>query len=209
VRLTSGRLFVAVLAALAVAGGAAGCAGRTTGHPGASPDPTGPVRTAGCATHTSPPAMSIDGTPQPANQEALGEMADRITPRAEERYADVYAGLEMVQELDRLRVYRKPSKDFDAWILQDFRADCVELIDAPHSAVELKALQDRIGSDMDYWAQQGVHISTIGSRVDGSAVEVGTVDVDRAKVELPKRYGTAIPIVVIEQGPVQPGVGHP
>jgi hypothetical protein len=186
--------------------GAAGCATHTTGHPGAAPG-TGPVRTAGCATHTSPPAMSVDGTPQPANQDALSRIADRITVHAEERFADVYAGLELVPEQDRVRAFRKLSNDFDTWILRDFRADCVELVDAPHTAVELKALQDRIGDEIDYWDQHGIHILTIGARQDGTAVEVGTGDVDRARMELPRRYGTAIPIVVNREGPIQPGTG--
>jgi hypothetical protein len=95
-------------------------------------------------------AMSIGGTPQPANQDALGQIADRIVVPAEERYADVYAGLELAPEQDRVRVFRKPSSNFDAWILRDFRADCVELVDAPHTAVELKALQDPAGCGYRY-----------------------------------------------------------
>lgn len=193
---------LAAVTAVAVAG----CGGRAPNPAGGSPD-RAPVRTAGCARHTGPPRTSIDGTPQPANQAVLDEIADRITSIAEQRYGEVYAGLELVQEQDRLRVYRKPSKGFDAWILRDFRTDCVEVIDAAHSAVELQALADRIAGDIDYWDQHGVRVNTISARFDGSGVEVGTVDVAKAREEMPKRYGPAIPILVEQQEPIQPAIG--
>ena len=66
----------------------AGCAGQGQGRAGAGGAPAlapggGDLpHTAGCATHTSPPAMSIEGTPQPANQNALDAVADRIEPYA-------------------------------------------------------------------------------------------------------------------------------
>jgi hypothetical protein len=207
---------VGLLVALAVLA-AAGCGGRTPAHPsGTGPGtgtPSGPgrptVRTAGCATHTGPPSyISLPGASEPANEQRLGDLADRIVGLAQERYPDAYAGVQMLAEQDRLRVYRRPSKDLDAWILRDFRAECVELVDAAHSAAELQALVDRITNDLDYWEQNGIRVNEVSARFDGSAVEVGTVDVDKARAELPKRYGTAIAIVVINQerpSPAGPG----
>src|SRR5262249_35456761 len=98
----------------------------------------------------------------------------------------------------------KPLKDLDNWVLRDFRAECVELVDAAHSAAELQALVDRITNDIDSWEQTGIRISEVSPRFDGSAVEVGTVDVDKARVELPRRSGTPIAIVVIDQARPQP-----
>jgi hypothetical protein len=134
-----------VLAALALGG----CA-RAGGH---GVTPGGPVedavvRTAGCATATSPPVMTIDGTPQPANQEELDALAGLVQPYAEAHFADVYTGLEIRSEVDRIRVYRMPSADFDAWITRAFARDCVEVVGAAHSAKELNALADRIAADI-------------------------------------------------------------
>jgi hypothetical protein len=44
----------------------------------------------------------------------------------------------------------------------------------------------------------------IGARHDGSGVEVGTQDPDRARLELPARYGSRAPFVIVDQGPVRP-----
>lgn len=157
----------------------------------------GPVATAGCATATSPPAMSIDGTPQPANQEALDNLAGRVQSVAQTRFADVYTGLELRSEQNRVRVYRVPSADFDSWLVKAFAAECVEVVDADHSAKELNALVDRITGDQAYWQSQHIPISTISPRVDGSGVDVTTTEVARASAALIQRYGTAVPIAVV------------
>jgi hypothetical protein len=184
----------------------AGCAGvrRDAAAPGAPVDPSGDgvVRTRGCATATSPPAMSIDGTPQPANQNALSAIAGQIQPRAEKDFADVYAGVRLVQERDRIQVFRKPSADFDRWIVRDFAADCVEVLDARYSARELRAMQDRIEADMDHWRQRGIRVNTIGADFVRGVIVVGTQDEDRARQELPARYGSGIPIDVEHQEPL-------
>ena len=169
----------------------AGCA-----RPTSSPAGEGPVVTAGCATATSPPAMSIDGTPQPANQEALDALAGRVESVAKTRFAAVYTGLELRSEQDRLRVYRVPSNEFDSWLTGTFKDDCIEVVDAAHSAPELDALVDRITGDIAYWQSQHIPIGTISPRVDGSGVDVTTTEVARASAALAQRYGTAVPINV-------------
>jgi hypothetical protein len=169
----------------------AGCA-----RPSTSPAGEGPVQTAGCATATSPPAMTIDGTPQPANQEALDALAGRIEQVAKTRFAAVYTGLELRSEQNRLRVYRVPSGDFDRWLTGTFADDCVEVVDAAHSAQELNALADRITGDDAYWTSQHIPIGTVSPRVDGSGVDVTTTEVARASSALVQRYGTTVPIKV-------------
>src|SRR5262249_24949960 len=157
----------------------AGCAGThvDAGTPGAPAGPSGDgvVRTRGCATANSPPAMSIDGTPQPANQNALDEVAGRVQPRGEKDFAEGDAGVRVVQERDRIQVFRKPSAAFDRWILHDFAADCVEVLDAAYSAVELQAMQDKVTADMDYWRQRGIRINTVGSDFARGVIVVGTL----------------------------------
>jgi hypothetical protein len=185
-------------------------------RPGASPSPgdspspgaSSVLVTDGCATATSPPAMTIDGTPQPANQEALDALAQRIQPYAETHFADVYTGLELRSEQNRLRVYRVPSSTFDSWLLGTFAADCVEVVDAAHSAREVNALATKITDDHAYWQSQHISINTVSPRVDGSAVDVTTTDVDKASAALLARYGTAIPIAVTKGDPpvLDPGV---
>ncbi|OLB80218.1 MAG: hypothetical protein AUI14_07505 [Actinobacteria bacterium 13_2_20CM_2_71_6] len=194
---------VPLLALALVAFTVSGCAQGTTNAPLAVPPPDGMLRTDGCATHTSPPAMTIDGTPQPANQNDLAALAGRVQPYADAHFADVYTGLELRSETDRIRVYRKPSAAFDAWIVKEFARDCVEVVDTAHNQRELQALADRISADMAYWQAQRLPINSVGASIDGT-VNVGTTEVDRARRELPQRYGTDIAIVVVFQGPIMP-----
>src|SRR5690606_4594628 len=114
----------------------------------------------------------------------------------------VYAGVMMVQERDRIQVFRKPSSEFDQWILRDFAADCVEILDARYSAVELAAVQERITNDLAYWRRNGLQINSVGVDFVRGVVTVGTLDVDRARRELPARYGPQVPIEVERMGPL-------
>jgi hypothetical protein len=162
-----------------------------------TPAPTGtpsPEAAASC------PSSAASEQPSP-DADILNSLADRLQPYAEEHFADVYAGLVVDGQQARLRVYRKPSRAFDAWVDRAFDRDCVELQDAVHSIKELRQLQDRITADSTYWEDHGIRIIRIGTKVDGSGVEVGTNEVDRARAELPGRYGSDAPIVVVLAGP--------
>lgn len=174
----------------------AGCANPANPANPGNAEAGGPVSTAGCATATSPPAMTIDGTPQPANQEALDALAGRVESVARTRFAGVYTGLELRSEQNRLRVYRVPSTAFDSWLVGAFKDDCLEVVDAAHSALELDALVSRITGDQAYWQAQHIPISTVSPRVDGSGIDVTTTQVARASPALVQRYGTAVPITV-------------
>jgi hypothetical protein len=141
--------------------------------------------------------MSIGGTPQPANQNDLVAVADRVQPYAQAHFATVYTGLELHSEQDRIRVYRKPSADFDAWLVREFARDCVEVVDARYSEKELAALADRVSGDLPYWQAKGVPVNLVSAKVDGSGIEVGTTDVERTRRELAQRYGPDAPITVV------------
>jgi hypothetical protein len=200
----SARGAAVALAVLALAG----CARPGPGPPPvADRDPDGIVRTAGCATATSPPATSIAGTPQPANQNELDALAGRVQPYAQAHFAEVYAGLALRSEQERIRVYRKPSADFDAWIVGTFAADCVEVVDARYSERELRVWVDRVAADMPGWQAQGIPVNSVSGRIDGSGIEVGTTDVERVKRELAQRYGPDAPITVVYADAVVPAVG--
>ncbi len=168
--------------------------------PGGTSPGSGAELTAGCSVHTGPPQPSIDGTPQPANQNALREVAQRVQETAAVRFADVYAGVALYQVGDRIRVYRKPSADFDAWIRRDFADECVEVYDARYSARELYAWQERINADDSSWRARGVHIVSSGADFVLGEIEVGVeaADVELARREFPLRYGAEAPIIIVE-----------
>jgi hypothetical protein len=190
---TWGTLLAAAVFALA------GCAGPVAGPtPGRPPASSGSafVRTIGCATATSPSPTTIDGTPWPANQDALGKLVGRIQPYAMGHFADVFSGMELRGEQNKVRVYRKPSAAFDAWVLHDFAADCVEMVDARFNETELAAMRDRVSDDIEFWRAKGLPINSVAAAIDGSGIEVTTTEVERAKAELAERYGPDLPIKV-------------
>jgi len=208
-----------ILLPLAMAGCGQARNRAEAGGPGQPPTATssspaaddGIVRTAGCVYATTTPEMFIDGTPQPANQTRLDDVAQKIHPRATGKFAPVFGGIALVQERDRIQVYRKPSAEFDAWILADFRAECVELVDIKFALVELEKLQNRVSDDMTYWRQKGLQINSVGADFIRGAVVVGTgaKDVAKARKELPPRYqDSKIPIVIEEGGPYVPLAGQ-
>jgi hypothetical protein len=179
---------------------AAAPAPRATGAPQAA--------TAGCGARPSTPVPDVSGTPHPANQAALDDIAQRVRSHAQARYADVFADLEIQERESRVRVYRKPSPDFDKWVLDEFAADCVELLDAQYSASELQAFVDRVEADRSYWSSRGVEFNTVSVRVDGTVfIGVDGSVLKRASRALPSRY--PFPVVVTEEGPVDLLGGDP
>ncbi len=76
------------------------------------------------------------------------------------------------------------------------------MVDAAHSAAELAAVLARINDDIGYWAERGLAITETGAKVDGSGVMVGVdANVDRAKRELPARYGPGVAFFIEEVKP--------
>jgi hypothetical protein len=205
-----------VLAGLLLAGLLSACAGQQAGSqrggdqdaraPGganAAGPASGEWQTGGCAAPRSPVIVATAGATFPVAGDQIQELVKRLTEAGQARFATVYAGLELTPDQVGLIVYRKPSAEFDGYLRAAVGDQCVVVRDAAHSQVEVQALADRITGDMTYWRSRGIAINTVGSPQDGSAVEVGTENVSAAQVELPKRYGTQIPIKVVNEGPVQ------
>jgi hypothetical protein len=191
-RVRRGRIVTTGLATVALAGVVAGVLlaqpTDTSRHLGAAV-----LRTPGCAASA------------PADQPGLDRTATRLRPEAESRYADSFADLEIT---DRLRVYRKPSAGFDAWVMQDFAADCVELVDAPYSGRELQAFRDQVDADRDYFEKQGIDLNSVTVDVDGTiTIGVDADQVGKAKDRIPGRYATHV--VIVEEGPVPPAILRP
>ena len=65
----------------------------------------------------------------------------------------------------------------------------------------------RIVGDREYWAGQGLAISSVNARQDGTTVEVGSADSARAGQLLADRYGPVPPVTVIQMGPIAPVPG--
>lgn len=205
---------------LLVVGLIGGCADQRggSGPGGSGPDPADQAagasaapaaaewQTEGCATPRSPAVTHTAGVTLPLSDERLDALINKVQAAGEARFAAVFAGVEVVPEQVRMIVYRKPSAEFDAYLRAEAGGECVIVRDAAHNQAELVALVNRITADMAYWRARGIAINTVGPRHDGSAVEVGTQNVIAAQVELPKRYGTAVPIKVVDQGPIRPMV---
>jgi|SRR3954470_14679359 hypothetical protein len=149
--------------------------------------------TPGCATSRSS-----------ADLPHLAAAVRRIDAAGQADFDDSYAGVEIDEPEIRAIVHRVPSARFDTYLVQAAGDACIVVRDAAHSLAELTALQTRIAADLPLWHDQGVRISTVGARHDGSGVHVGTQDAARARRELPARYGADAPILVVDEGPVFP-----
>jgi hypothetical protein len=165
---------------------------------------TGGWETAGCSFTRPPVTMTVGGRTLPATPPSLDAAMARIERGGRDDYPDSYAGLEVDQQRVRAVVYRVPSADFDNFIRLSAEDTCVVVRDSLHGLRELNQWHDRVVADLDMWAARGIRIVTVGARHDGFGVEVGTRDVERARAELPARYGEQAPLIFIEQGPVTP-----
>ena len=131
--------------------------------------------------------------------EEMSNALSRIHQAGESTFQDVFAGVEVIPEKGYAIVYRVPSPEFDAFIREAAGAQCVLVRDAAFANARLRTLQDRITRDTAFWRQRGITINTTGTNHDGSGVVVGTLDVAKARAELPKHYGTEIPIIITEE----------
>jgi hypothetical protein len=160
--------------------------------------------TAGCEFSRAPETVNVGGRVLPATPAPLEAAIARIDAGGRAEHAASYAGLEVDQQRVRAIVYRVPSAEFDDFIRFNAENTCIVVRDAGHGLTELTALHDRIVADLAAWEAEGVRISTVVARHDGSAVEIGTRDVDLARIELPRRYGHTAPLTFVEQGQVVP-----
>ena len=159
---------------------------------GQRPGLTGGWRTAGCELARDP--ASVAATPA-----QLDAAMARIDQGGRGDFADSYAGLEVDQQQVRAIVYRVPSEDFDDFIRRTAENTCIVVRDARYSSTDLAVWHDRVLADLPFWTDRGIRIVTIGARHDGSGVEIGTRDLERARLELPARYGSRVPLVFVQK----------
>jgi hypothetical protein len=181
--------------ALATAVALTGCA-KTE-----SPDSGADLRTDGCANVSAPAPIVTGGATTYPTSEGLDSVIGQLQQRGEVEFADSFAGLEVVPDQGYAIVYRVPSAAFDQMVTSISGGQCVHVRDAPYTAKALRDLAERISGDSEYWRAQGIPVNSIGPLHDGTAVEVG-VDasgVERAKVELPKRYGLTPPMKIVDR----------
>ena len=174
----------------------------------ATPTPTprtdGVLETPGCVGDKPDLATMQDGTPIAPNQEALNELAQRILPYALTHFDDVWTQAEMRPD-GRLRLYRVPSTEFDAWIMHDFGHECLEITDARWSEERAVASIERVMSEHRYWRGRGIdivsgHADAVAGRV---VVTVEKKDLAQARAQIPERY-PGLPITVEEAAPSVP-----
>ncbi|BCJ76817.1 hypothetical protein CS0771_63610 [Catellatospora sp. IY07-71] len=185
----------ALAVSLALATALSGCAGQREGDPSG----TGGHATAGCSSPAPAPSpIETAGATMYGSIGALDQALAEIRRAAEDRFADVFAGVWVVSEEGHAIVYRVPSAEFDAYAESVSGGQCLYLRDADHSHAALLALVRRISDDTAYWRERGITVHETSPRYDGSGVTVGVEQVEQARIELPKRYGTRIPIEVAE-----------
>ncbi|WP_229067990.1 hypothetical protein [Actinoplanes sp. DH11] len=163
---------------------------------------TGDRHTAGCAMARAPRHAVTGNVQVPLTPARLTAAMERIEEGGRERFAEHYSGMEIDHRGVRAVVYRVPSARFDGFVRSSAGTACVVVRDAAHAVAELSGWQDRVMADLPYWAEQGVRIVTVGSRHDGAGVEIGTQDIDEARRQLPARYGSAAPLVFVQEGPI-------
>ena len=181
-----------------------GCGDATDRPPVEQAAPAGSWSTAGCEFLRLSEHVSIAGLTMPATPAKLDAAMQRIDRGGRDDFPDSYAGLEVDQAEVRAVVYRVPSAAFDDFIRRAAEDVCVVVRDAAHTAADLTTWHDRLLADLPFWTHRGIRIVSIGARHDGAGVDVGTRDLDRARLELPARYGSRAPFVFAAEGPILP-----
>ncbi|CCH30440.1 hypothetical protein ABZ816_16820 [Actinosynnema sp. NPDC047251] len=127
----------------------------------------------------------------PTNDPAAEAAASALGPLLETGFPQTYAGLRLVG--DRVVVYRLPDQALDDAARAAAHGARLELSDAKFPLSRLKEVAERIDADAEYWKGRNVRISTWGPAVDGSAVDVTTVDgSDADRAALAERYGADV-----------------
>jgi hypothetical protein len=181
-----------------------GACGDSDETPTDEPGLTGGWSTAGCGVARIGEHVTVGGVRMPVTPAKLGDVMARIDQAGHADFPDSYAGVEVDEARVRAIVYRVPSATFDDFIRRTAEDVCLVVRDTAHTAVDLAFWHDRVMADLAYWTHHGIRIVTVGARHDGSGVEVGTRDLERAKRELPARYGSRAPLFFVDQAPVRP-----
>lgn len=132
--------------------------------------------------------------------EPVDDLAERVEQLARGQYPDHYAGVEVSE--GGVVLYRKPSPELDEAVRDLDDEGVVVFRDAPYSCRELERLRDEIVDDAEHGRLDDVEVSSVAVKHDGTAVEVGVVDIDKARRELTRRFGTSAPLQVVRSGPI-------
>lgn len=138
-----------------------------------------------------PPSSSVVPTAAPTDDPVAEAAAAELGPLLENGFPQTYAGLRL--DGDRVVVYRLPDPALDEAARAAAHGARLALTDAKFPLSRLKEVTDRIAADTEHWKTTNVRISTWGPAVDGSAVNVTTVDGSEAdRAALAERYGADV-----------------
>jgi hypothetical protein len=160
----------------------------------------------------SVPFQSYNPDPDPVappsgSTAALSELAGTVGMWAESEYGEIFAGLAMDASDDKIYVWRTESPPMSAAFDRAIRAlpdsGKIVIYCAPYSKRQLLAWMAELSRDQAHWESRGLPLNSIGPVSDGTCVQVGTEDPDRAARELPAAY-PEIPLCFIEIGPSIP-----
>jgi hypothetical protein len=149
-------------------------------------------------------------TPFPSdwpNQFRLSEAASTISAAAQQRYPEVYAGVELDVPGDVVIVHRRPTAGFDEAIAALVPGVTVRFAYSPHSEAQVTAWQERVVADQTYWRSRGITLNGIGPRF-GQCVVVQVDDPERDRLAIVTHYPDWS-ICVEQGGPAVPLVGAP
>jgi hypothetical protein len=139
------------------------------------------------ATTSTSPALT-GPTPNPTNAYELSRLADEIHRVGQEDFPEVYAGVIMDTDIDRLLVWRKPSVEFDAILAASQDREKIVTLCARYSYEQLLGAVSQLTADYEYWKAQGLTLHQFGPDYKQNCVLVSTEDPGRAKVKLTARY---------------------
>jgi hypothetical protein len=122
------------------------------------------------------------------NQDELNQIAMAVGHLGAGEFAEIYAGLSIDVQDDRVDVWARDSAEFEAAIEAMPWSHRVRLHPAGHAAIDLEPTFQQILRDQDYWRQQGLPVVQSGVRHDGSCVEVGTPEPEQAERAFAQRY---------------------
>jgi hypothetical protein len=129
---------------------------------------------ASCGRNTTelggPPTIGATDDP------ALNAAADVIQPLLQSSFAGTFAGLELRHDVPMMVIYRKPDPRLDAEVAKAAPGVRMEFRDAKYTLVEMQAAGGRVMDDREYWKGRSLTVSAVGPAVDGSGVQVTTVD---------------------------------
>lgn len=129
---------------------------------------------ASCGRNTTelggPPTTSATVDP------ALTVAAAGVQPLLQSSFASSFAGLELRHDVPMMVVYRKPDPRLDAEVATAAPGVRTEFRDAKYTLVEMKAAGVRVMDDREYWKGRGMTVSAVRPAIDGSGVEVTTVN---------------------------------